>query len=149
MWPVQHGRRRTHRQHPPATAGTDRLEALVIDGYQRCVCGEVELPADGSTVELAGVKHRLDGPCYRCDRFGEPLEMTMHEVDVLPGMVIRPGDVLVVACDEVLSLSGGQVLHDALMERMPGLADVVVLSRPLSIAAVYRENDVDEGGPVL
>lgn len=28
----------------------------------RCVCGQ--MPLRGGTVELAGVKHRLDGPCY-------------------------------------------------------------------------------------
>ena len=76
-------------------------------------------------------------------------EPVMHEVDVMPGMVIRPGDVLVVACDAPLEERRAELLQAALMERMPGLADVIVLSGPLSIAAVYRRDEVDEGGPVL
>jgi hypothetical protein len=115
----------------------------VIDGYQRCVCGELEL-ADGCTAELAGVTHRLDGPCYH-----EQVEVTMHEIDVMPGMVIRPGDVLIIGCDEPLQLVSATRLRESLMERMPGLADVVIVPRPLSIDAVYRANAPESGGPVL
>ena len=113
----------------------------------RCVCGDVELVGDGSTAELAGIKHRSDGPCYHCDEYGEP--MHVHEVDVMPGMVIRPGDVLVIACNEKhLEVDRAKALHDALMQRMPGLADIIVLAAPLSIAAVYRDDPPEDGGPV-
>jgi hypothetical protein len=35
-----------------------------------------------------------------------------------------------------------------LLERMPGLADVVVLAPPLSIAAVYRRDVADDTDPL-
>jgi hypothetical protein len=41
-------------------------------GARRCVCGAHVL-APRTTMELAGVKHRTDGPCFRCDAYGEPL----------------------------------------------------------------------------
>jgi hypothetical protein len=41
-------------------------------GARRCVCGEHVL-APRTTMELAGVKHRTDGPCYHCDTYGDPL----------------------------------------------------------------------------
>jgi hypothetical protein len=40
---------------------------------RRCICGAMRLAGDGSTAELAGVKHRTDGPCFHCDTYGEPL----------------------------------------------------------------------------
>ena len=47
----------------------DHLIAWVLDDPSPdspapCVCGEVVI--QGGTVELAGVKHRTDGPCYHC-----------------------------------------------------------------------------------
>ena len=36
-----------------------------------CACGAVDLL--GGAVELSGVRHRLDGLCYRCDTYGQPL----------------------------------------------------------------------------
>jgi hypothetical protein len=41
-------------------------------GARRCVCGEHVL-APRTTMELAGVKHRTDGPCFHCDTYGNPL----------------------------------------------------------------------------
>jgi hypothetical protein len=41
-------------------------------GARRCFCGE-QLLAPRTTVELAGVKHRTDGPCFHCDPYGDPL----------------------------------------------------------------------------
>jgi hypothetical protein len=70
----------------------------------------------------------------------EPIEMQIHEVDVMPGMVIRPGDVLVVGCDSRLDEGTAERLRSGLLERLPGLADVVVLTPPLSVAAVYRRD---------
>jgi hypothetical protein len=106
----------------------------------RCTCGEVDL-LDGWDAVLSGTVHRLNSPCYQM-QIETP---EVHEVDVMPGMVIRPGDVLVIACDEKhLELSRAQSLRDALMTRMPGLADVVVLAAPLTIGAVYRrDRDVE------
>lgn len=52
---------------PPAPIS----EGDIIVG-RRCVCGEYELFGDG-TIEIAGMKHRSDGPCFACDTFGEPL----------------------------------------------------------------------------
>lgn len=43
-----------------------------------CVCGEIPGLA-GGTVELAGVKHRTDGPCFRCDEYGNPVTSTLED----------------------------------------------------------------------
>jgi hypothetical protein len=75
-------------------------------------------------------------------------EIRVLEVDVLPGMVIRPGDVLVVGCETPISLERAAELREGLLERMPGLADVVVLAPPLSIAAVYRRDVADDTDPL-
>jgi hypothetical protein len=75
-------------------------------------------------------------------------DMPMREVDVMPGMVIRPGDVLVVSCTEPLEQDRVQRLRTALLERMPGLADVIVLVAPLSVAAVYRDGVPDDADPL-
>lgn len=41
-------------------------------GARRCFCGE-HLLAPRTTMELRGVKHRTDGPCFHCDVYGDPL----------------------------------------------------------------------------
>jgi hypothetical protein len=41
-------------------------------GTSECACGETMLPPN-TTMERAGVKHRTDGPCFRCDGYGNPL----------------------------------------------------------------------------
>lgn len=38
----------------------------------RCECGQHRL-ARGTGMELAGVNHHTDGPCYPCDVYGRPL----------------------------------------------------------------------------
>lgn len=38
---------------------------------RRCGCGTMRLRGGGSC-ELAGIKHRLDGPCFHCDTYGQP-----------------------------------------------------------------------------
>jgi hypothetical protein len=37
----------------------------------RCVCGEYRI-ARYTTMELRGVKHCTDRPCFHCDTYGEP-----------------------------------------------------------------------------
>lgn len=32
--------------------------------------------APGTSMELAGIKHRSDGPCYHCDEYGNEKDMT-------------------------------------------------------------------------
>jgi len=39
---------------------------------KKCGCGEHKL-APNTTMELRGVKHRTDGPCFHCDTYGNPL----------------------------------------------------------------------------
>jgi hypothetical protein len=39
---------------------------------RHCGCGETRLHP-GTTVELGGVRHRTDGPCFHCDEYGQPL----------------------------------------------------------------------------
>ena len=42
---------------------------------RRCRCGKMKL-APNTTMEIGGVKHQTDGPCYLCDSYGNPLSMT-------------------------------------------------------------------------
>lgn len=72
------------------------------------------------------------------------IEPTLHEVDVMPGMVIRPGDVLVLSCLTQLSAQETAIVRDVCKARMPQLADVVIIAHPLAIAAVYRETKEGE-----
>ena len=51
--------------HPSVRAWV--LDDPSPDSPAPCVCGEVVI--QGGTVELAGVKHRTDGPCYHCDAY--------------------------------------------------------------------------------
>lgn len=39
---------------------------------KRCGCGRHRI-APNTTMEVAGIKHRTDGPCFRCDTYGNPL----------------------------------------------------------------------------
>lgn len=41
-------------------------------GARRCGCG-MHVLAPRTTMELAGVKHRTDGPCFMCDTYGDPI----------------------------------------------------------------------------
>lgn len=41
-------------------------------GARRCVCG-LHLLAPRTTLEVGGVKHRTDGPCFHCDVYGNRL----------------------------------------------------------------------------
>jgi hypothetical protein len=82
----------------------------------------------------------VSGYCETCGNTLCVCEQALHEVDVMPGMVIRPDDVLVISCTDQLTPERAKQLQDALMTRLPGLADVVVLAGPLSIGAVYRRN---------
>jgi hypothetical protein len=63
-------------------------------------------------------------------------------VDVHDGIVVRPGDVLVVDGGDRISQQIAATLRDAVLERMPGLADVVVLSG-VNLCGVYRADEVD------
>jgi hypothetical protein len=67
------------------------------------------------------------------------IESTLHEVDVMPGMVIRPGDVLVLSCLTQLSAQETAIVRDVVRARMPQLADVLIVAHPLAVSAVYRE----------
>jgi hypothetical protein len=40
---------------------------------RRCVCQGYPHRFAGGTVELGGVLHRTDGPCYLVDAYGQPL----------------------------------------------------------------------------
>lgn len=39
---------------------------------RRCGCGQERI-AKGTALERSGVRHRTDGPCFRCDEYGNPL----------------------------------------------------------------------------
>jgi hypothetical protein len=58
-------------------------------------------------------------------------------VEVMPGVIVRPGDVLILQCDPV-TLEQAKHIHDAVMEQLPGLADVIVFGGA-RIGGVYRD----------
>lgn len=72
---------------------------------------------------------------------------TQPEPEALPvtgALVIRPGDVLVVAmASEYLTAEQADGMKRQLMTRLPGLADVVLITRTTALAA-YRTEKADE-----
>ena len=69
-------------------------------------------------------------------------ERPQPNVAVVQGLVVRPGDVLIVAFANrrVISRDEADMYKNALKERLPGLADVLLLA-DISTLAVYRESD--------
>lgn len=61
-------------------------------------------------------------------------------VEVMPGVVIRPGDVLLLASSAVVSEAQAATVRAQAIERMPALADVVFLSG-CTVAGVYRTEE--------
>lgn len=51
------------------------------------------------------------------------------------GLVVRPGDALIVAVPDALSVADVDELRDKVMRRLPGLAEVIVITRVTSMAA--------------
>lgn len=56
------------------------------------------------------------------------------------GLVVRPGDVVLVEADERITAEDAQHLVDRLLARLPGVRDVVVLGG-CRVRAVYRPED--------
>lgn len=69
---VRRWRKRTDYAAPFMMPPTDEIAVLSQPVPERCVCGEQML--SGGTVEVGGVKHRLDGPCHHCDTYGKPVD---------------------------------------------------------------------------
>jgi hypothetical protein len=61
-------------------------------------------------------------------------------VVVVQGLVVRPGDVLIVQWRGPLSLADVDRIRERIRERLPGLADVVPLGNTIGLA-VYREGE--------
>jgi hypothetical protein len=53
------------------------------------------------------------------------------------GLVVRPGDTLLVAVDADISPAAADALGESILRRLPTLADVVVITRCTALAA-YR-----------
>lgn len=41
-------------------------------GLRRCGCGKHRI-AKGTRMQLAGYVHLIDGQCFRCDDYGQPV----------------------------------------------------------------------------
>lgn len=55
------------------------------------------------------------------------------------GLVVRPGDSLIVATPDLLDVRALAELRSKIMSRMPGLAEVIVIPRVTSMAAFRPE----------
>jgi hypothetical protein len=55
------------------------------------------------------------------------------------GLVVRPGDSLIVATPDHLEPDEAEALKRKIMRRMPGLAEVIVITRVTSMAAFRPE----------
>lgn len=53
-------------------------------------------------------------------------------------LIIRPGDVLLLGMDGTLTAEQAVRIKDALMKSMPGLADLILITRCPGAIAVYR-----------
>lgn len=69
---------------------------------------------------------------------------TFHAVtvEVVPGCIIRPGDVLVLTAGERITQEAAHQIKAEIFRRLPGIADVVVLGG-VYVSGVYREGGDD------
>lgn len=58
------------------------------------------------------------------------------------GLVVRPGDSLIVAVPDAVSAVEANELRAKVLRRLPGLADVLIISKAVSLAA-FRPRDVE------
>lgn len=73
-------------------------------------------------------------------RHGLPVEIPQPiTVDVIPGVIVRPGDVLILEVDRAITIRHAEHVRESVMARLPGLADVIVLGA--HIGGVYRKED--------
>lgn len=68
----------------------------------------------------------------------EAEEFDAITVEVLPGLIIRPNDVLVISVSHNINAEHADRIKAEVFRRLPGIADVVVLSGA-HITGVYRE----------
>lgn len=69
----------------------------------------------------------------------DPYAIDAITVEVLPALVIRPGDVLVLSTTDHITLEQLDRIKAEIFRRLPNIADVVMLGR-VSISGVYRED---------
>jgi hypothetical protein len=84
--------------------------------------------------------------CFDCNEHhdtGKPCPLSEpidgYLVEVMPGVVIRPGDVLLLHGGPSLTIDVLTAIREALLFKLPGLVDVVILSPDLHVAGVYRD----------
>lgn len=74
------------------------------------------------------------------DAVVDHLTETSTIIDVMPGMIVRPDDVLVLECADYVSSEVAAVIKAECFKRMPLLRDVVFLQH-VHVAGVYREDE--------
>lgn len=58
------------------------------------------------------------------------------------GLVVRPGDSLIVAVPDAVSPGDADELRAKVLRRLPGLVDVLIISKAASLAA-FRPGDLE------
>lgn len=59
-------------------------------------------------------------------------------VEVMPGVIVRPGDVLILQSMNAVSHQQAAEMRRQVMERLPDLADVLFIANA-TVAGVYRD----------
>lgn len=98
--------------------------AAVLEGF-------TSMPSNGA-VEHAlreHVEHELMGALHAVT------------VEVMPGLLVRPDDVLVLQSSNYITTEHAALVKAELFKRMPLLRDVVILQHGMHVAGVYRESD--------
>ncbi len=68
-------------------------------------------------------------------------ELLSTEID--SGTVLRPGDVLLLGAPAAITLQQMEMVREHLRERLPKLADVIILGG-LTVQAVFRDDKEDD-----
>lgn len=76
----------------------------------------------------------------------EPIELHSELItaEFDSGFVVRPGDTLIIGSTSPMTQPQADLIRRAILERLPNLADVVVLSQ-VTIQGVYRGEVVPRG----
>lgn len=126
---------------------TDQAQAIedVLSGFQSI--GPEAVPPDvGAAFETMAAQSAERIAARRAEREQQALPTVTRlsdpavTVEVIPGVVIRPGDVLLLASTASVTADQAAAVRAQALERLPGLADVVVLSG-VTVAGVYREEE--------
>lgn len=98
-----------------------------------------DVPAGFGQSVAADIAQRHTRP-VRDDAPSPPLRLPGVTVETLPGMIVRPGDILLLTTPTSITVDQAESIKAEALARMPGLSDVVVFGGG-AVAGVYRREE--------